>query len=506
MAQRDLTPLAIAAVTFTAHALVAGRYGFFRDELYFIDCGRHPALGYADQPPLAPLIAALTQLAGPNLVLLRLLPALAHALTVVTAATLARLIAVDAGLGGRVAAALTAAAVALSPMYLGLHTTFGTTTFEPLAWTAIALLVARAVSRHDLRALVLAGAVAGIAMEFKYALPFYLLPLVVGLIASPDRRVLFNRQAAAGTAIALLLAAPSVLWQWSHGWPFLELLGAAKEKNVAFSSLEFLGNQVLVMNPVLAPLWMAGAIVPFLSRRFGRVRFLAVGFVGVLLEMMFLHGKDYYPAPGYAAAFALGSSAVEAWMPRMGSFRIAALALALIVCAVAAPTAMPILDPPSLAAYQRTLHLGGQAQEKNAVGAPIPQEFADMLGWEELEARVAKAFHALTPQERARVAIVTSNYGEAAALDFFGGKDGLPPALSGHNQFYFWGPRGHDGSVVLRINGNIERWRDICDDVRLVGTFGVEYSLVYEKDRPILLCRGMKKRLDESWSDFKHID
>jgi len=497
--------LAIAGLTLAAHLAVSWRHGFFRDELYFIDCGRHPAFGYVDQPPLIPLVAAATQLFGHCLVALRAVAGLAHAGLVVVCAALAGLVAGEAGLSGRAARVIAAAAVAVSPMFLGLTATLNTTAFEPLAWTYLAYATARAVVRDEPRWLVAAGAVAGLALEAKYAVPLFVVPVIAGVALGPSRRMLITRHAALGAALCVTIALPSAIWQLVHGLPFLELLHAASHgKNVEVPPLPFLHNQLLVMNPVLAPMWLAGVVWCLVARRLARVRFLAIGFVAVLLATMALHGKDYYVAPAYGVAFALGAVFVERHV-RWTAVRAIYVALAAAMGLVAAPYSMPILDPPALVAYMERLGARPQAQENNQKGAAIPQTQADMLGWPELARRVAEVWRALPPDERARAAIVTSNYGEAGAINFFG-DDGLPRALSGHNQYGLWGPGEHDGSVVIRVGGDLARYQQLCTEATVAATFGVPYAMPYERDRPILLCRGMHRDLRTAWSEFRHIE
>lgn len=498
--------LAIAAATLVAHLAVSWRHGFFRDELYFIDCGRHPALGYVDQPPLVPLVAAATQVLGHCLVALRAVAGLAHAATVVVCAALAGLVAGEAKLAGRSARVMAATAVAVSPMFMGLTTTLNTTTLEPLAWTSIAYAIARAIVRDEPRWLAIAGVVAGLALEAKYAVPLFLVPLLVGVALGPARRILIMRHMLIGTALCVAIALPSVIWQLAHGSPFLALLRAASQgKNVVVPPLAFVGNQLQVMNPVLAPMWIAGVAWCLIGRDLARVRFLAIGFFAVLVATMLLHGKDYYVAPAYGVAFALGAVALERFV-RWTVVRAIYLGLAVALGLVAAPYAMPILDPPTLARYMARLGAQPQAQENNQKGAAIPQAQADMLGWPELEARVADVWRSLPPDERAKAAIITSNYGEAAAINFFGDRDGLPRALSGHNQYGLWGPADHDGSVVIRVAGDLARYRQLCGDVAIAASFGVPYAMPYEQDRPILVCRGMHRDLRAAWSDFEHIE
>jgi 4-amino-4-deoxy-L-arabinose transferase-like glycosyltransferase len=496
-ARNERTAWLLSGATLAVHLAVAHRYDFFRDELYFIVCGRHAAIGYVDQPPLVPLLAAASQAFGEQLVLLRLIPALAAAATVWMTCRLAALV----GAGG-FGIAVAGLAAATAPMYLGLLSLLSTSTFEPLLWTSFAYCVARAVVAGEPRAWLWAGAVAGIALEAKYALPLYALPLLVAVVATGHARSLWRWQLAAGAAIAVVIAAPSAVWQLTHGLPFVELIrNQGTGKNTVLSPLGFVLNQVQVMNPLWAPLWLGGALAPFIDARFRPWRFLSLAFVLTLALMIALHAKDYYFCPAYGVVFALGGAAVEAWLrPRWA--RATWVAAALLVSLVAAPVAMPILPPAQLARYIQALHLAPKPQETVRQSA-LPQEFADMLGWRSYVASVAAAYHALPPDEQKRAAIFTGNYGEAAAIDFFGGAYGLPPALSGHNSYFTWGPRGFDGSVLLRVNEPPEKLAPRCRSVALAGRFGGPWVMPYEDDAPITLCHDLHPTLPELWPELK---
>jgi 4-amino-4-deoxy-L-arabinose transferase-like glycosyltransferase len=490
----------LAGLAFLVHLAVAGRYDFFRDELYFIICGRHPAFGYADHPPVIPLLAAATQVFGPHLVVLRLVSALVAAATVLVTCALARRAGAES-----YGVALAGAAVTIAPMYLGMFTVLNTTTFEPIAWTLVALLAARAVLDDEPSAWILAGLVSGVALETKYLIPSYVGPLAVALVLTGHARALLRRQLLAGVVLAGVLAAPSLIWQLTHGLPFRDLVRAgAAGKNVVLPPLAFVANQIQVMNLFLAPIWVAGAVAPFVDRRFARWRFVSLAFLLTFALMIAMHAKDYYLAPAYASVFALGGAAVEAWV-RSRALRAAHLAAAVGLSVVAAPLAMPILDPPVLVAYTSAIRARTTPTETWKQSA-LPQEFADMLGWREYVQQVAQVFRQLSAEDQRRAALLTSNYGEAAAIDFYGPAEGLPPAISGHNQYWFWGPRGHDGSVVLRINGDEELWRPRCDTLTVAGRFGSPLVMPYENDAPILLCRGLKTPLPELWDKFKHIE
>ena len=497
---RDRIALLLAAATGLLHLAVAGRYDVFRDELYFIVCGRHPAFGYADQPPLVPLLAAGSYALGAQTWLLRLGAVLAAAALVWLTVRFARLLG-----GGDGAAWSSGIAAAVAPMFLGLTATLNTTTFEPLAWTAVAYALTRAVLRDDRRALVWAGIVAGVAMEAKYALAAWLVALAVGLLLTRERTLLARRELWLGIALAVLIALPSVLWQAAHGWPFVAVVHAAKDKNVATAPLAFFLNQIMVLDPLLAPLWIAGIVAPFARRDLARLRFLALAYVAVAAIMLATPSKDYYLAAAYPTLFAVGAVAF-ARAVRNGAVRAAYLAAATAVAAIGAPLALPLLDVPALVAYQHALHLTVQEQERATGTTPIPQTYADEMGWRDFVREVGTAYATLAPADRARTAILVDNYGEAAALDVYGAPYALPPALSGHNQYYLWGLRGQHPAHLLRVQRDLDALRPYCAAVHDFGTARSPYARPFENRKHIAFCRGVHPPLAQLWPTLKDFE
>jgi 4-amino-4-deoxy-L-arabinose transferase-like glycosyltransferase len=481
---------ALSLLAFAIHLGVAARYDFFRDELYFIVCGRHPAFGYLDQPPLIPLLAAASQLFGQNLVLLRAVAALG-AFGVVWFTCLIAELAEAEPLG----VALAGIAAATAPVFLGLTATLGTSTFEPLAWTALTYFVARAVVRGDARAWLWAGLVAGLALELKYALPLYAVPLLAGLVLTRQK---LGRHAVLGLGIAALIALPSAIWQLAHGLPFLELVRASGEKNVAVQPVQFVIGQLLVMNPFYAPLWLLGAAAPFVDRRFKPWRFVSIAFALTSGIMIAMHAKDYYLAPAYGPVLALGATAIDRWLrPRW--LKLLPLAPALALSAVAAPLALPILEPDALAAYMRRLHLAPASGEKLSQ-SDIPQTFADMVGWRSYVKNVGAAYRSLPREQQDHLVILGRNYGESAAIDLYGAAEGLPLSIGRHNQYWLWGPRAAE--LVLFINWKPEQLTGWCSEARVVGRSSAEHVMPYENNVPITLCT-LKQPLREIWPELK---
>ncbi|HEX7657820.1 MAG TPA: glycosyltransferase family 39 protein [Sphingomonas sp.] len=497
---RRLDPAALIAgsIVFLCHLAIAGRYALFRDELYFIVCGQHPAFGYVDQPPAVPLMAAALYKLGLGAWGLRVPTAIAAGALVWLAMRFVRLLG-----GDRLALALAALACAIAPMLMGLTATLNTSAFDPLAWTAVACLIVKASREDNDRALIYAGLIAGLALQIKYAMLFWMIGLTVGLVLTSERRLLLRPAFWIGTALAAAIALPSFLWQWAHGFPFLELGEAAKGKNADIALLPFLGNQLVVMNPAFAPLWIAGLIAPFANRSMKDLRFMVIGAAVVFAIVRLGHGKDYYLSPLYPMLFVIGAVSLAPLARGMAGKLVAGagVAIAVAVSALAAPMALPILSPPALIGYIGWTGFAPQQQERSFKGTTLPQQFADQLGWRDFTRQVQAAWRRIPAAERAATAIKVDNYGEAAALDVYG--KGLPPALSGHNQYYLWGLRGQNPVNVLSVQENLADMTPYCARVVLLGKTWSPYAMAYENGKVIALCEGVKPPLQRLWPTLK---
>ena len=273
----DRAALIPALVVFAVHAVLGARYDIFRDELYFIVCGQHPSFGYVDQPPLVPLMAAALYKLSPAAWCIRLPVALAAGALVWLAARFCRFLG-----GDGLSVALAALAAAIAPMLMGLTSTLNTSAFDPLVWTAIAYCLVRSLREGSDSPLRYAGIIAGLALQIKYAVVFWVLGLTVGLLLTPERRLLLRPAFWQGVAMMAVIAVPSFVWQFVHGLPFLELASAAKDKNADVAFLPFMGNQVFVMNPGFAPLWLSGLCAPFLVKSLRDARFLVIAAIVVM--------------------------------------------------------------------------------------------------------------------------------------------------------------------------------------------------------------------------------
>lgn len=491
----------IAAASLALHLYTSSGYGYFRDELYFIACGRHPAWGYVDQPPLVPLLAAGMQALFPfSLVALRLPPALAHGATILLTGEAARALG-----GSRFAQGLAALCVLVGGVYLATGTILITDLVQPLTWLFCAYGLIRLLRGGDRRWFLAVGAASGAGLLTKYMLTFWLIALLLGLLATPQRRLLAQPWCWLGIVLAVAMVLPNIIWQASHGFPFLAVgSDAAHRKNIVLSPLAFMLAEADELNAVTAPVWIAGLAAFAFWRRFSDLRGFAIAFVVLIAVMLAVHAKPYYPAGTYPLLFAAGAVAIEAWIRSVivrGVLTGAILAGGII----AAPFATPILPIRLFAAYQERLHVAPHSLENAPIGR-LPQLYADMFGWPEMAALVGRAYAALPPADQARAVFLGTNYGEAAAIDMFGPAWHLPPAISGHNTYDLWGPRGHDGSVVLRLGGSRKALLKVYASVEPAGVFEHPWAMPTETGRTLWICRGRTPHLDADWSSFRHYD
>jgi 4-amino-4-deoxy-L-arabinose transferase-like glycosyltransferase len=484
-----LALLGLAMVKLIVQLAVAGRYGFHRDELYYLAAGRHPSLGYVDYPPLTAMVARLSTLVfGHSLVGLRVWPALAGAAVVVLGGLIAR----ELG-GGRLAQVLAGFLVLCSPMFLGSNSMLQTVSFDELAWAVCLYLAARLVARGGPPRLWLAIGVAfGIGLETKYTILLLAMGLAVGLVLTAQRRWLATPWPWLAALIAGALLAPNLVWQATHGWPTLEFLGNHNAEMAAENPpTRFLAEQLLLIGFAVVPLWIAGFV--HLLRR-PRFRMLGLAAAAVILVLLLQRAKSYYAGPVYPLLLAAGAVSFERFLRRQESpvqrrRRVRALIAALLVSSVvAAPFALPVLPAQQMVRH----HLD-----------ELRDDYAEMVGWPELVGTVAGVYRSLPPAERATARVLAANYGEAGAVDWFGPRLGLPVAISGHDTYWFWRPRQRTTGPLITLGYERSELRGLCGDLRQVATITNRVGAANEeRGGPVFVCRDPRGPL-ESWPSFR---
>ncbi len=498
---------ALTLLAFVIHLVLYKGYGFFRDELYFIACSHHLAWGYVDQPPGIAVVAwASRRLLGDTLFAVRIVPVLFAAAEIFLVGLTAK------AMGGkRFAILLGCLGVLAAPQFFGSY--LNTDMFMEFGWTACAYIATLILAGGNPRLWIWFGVVAGLAMQGKHAMVFFGFAFVVALLLSPQRKMLLGAWPYAGGLAAFLIVLPNLIWEYRHHWATLELLRniAKSDKNVVLGPWAYFMRNVDYLSSWSFPIWFGGILWCLFAPR-GK-RFRAIGWTWVVAFVTFvaLKGKDYYLAPVYPALFAAGAVAIESlleWQPLQRAKLKQVLAATIVVVIMlhgilSWPFAMPMMPVERFIAYEEALHVVPHKTETMEL-SQLPQQYADMFGWPEMAAAVAKVYFSLPPEERAKCGIYGSNYGDAGAIDYFGRQYGLPHAISGHQNYWLWGPAPYTGECLIVISSNRKAWEEMYSSVEVAGETYQQYAIPFENHKPIMIVRQPKfSSLAEIWPQFK---
>lgn len=474
----------VAGALVVLELAVSARYGFHRDELYFIVSGRHPAFGYVDQPPLAPLLTRLgTGLFGTDPTAVRIVPALVGGAVVIGTGLTA------AQFGGRRFAQLLAAlAMACAPITLASAHLAGTTVYDLAGWTFTILFVIRAVALAQPHYWLAAGAVAGVALENKDLILLLGVALAIGLLSTPSRSVLATRWPWLGGLVALVVWMPNLIWQMTDSAPGLAMARALRtEHSGSGDYASFLPAQVILVGILAFPIVVVG-IRHLALRRELHFALVTVGIV-VMYVLVTIPGRPYYTAGLLPLLFAAGACRIggkrsdrtgrRLWLAAPPVGAVLALAFVLPVLPLSAFARMPFLHKTSY-------------------------DLGESVGWPQLTAQVAAVYDRVPLRERPEASIFTANYGEAGALAVYGPRHGLPVPLSGHNTFWLWGPGTAPDHVVVAVGG-AGPLRAHFSDCRMSATIHSPHDVDNDENGTgIWTCTGPRGNWSSFWTDLRH--
>jgi 4-amino-4-deoxy-L-arabinose transferase-like glycosyltransferase len=466
----------VAAAAFGVEMAVSGRYGYVRDELYFLAAGHHPAAGYVDQPALTPLLARLdVLLTGNTLVGLRALPALGLAALVLLTAAIARALGAD-----RRGELLAGLATACCAEYLGAMHELTTTPVDFVCWAGVLLLVVKLLTSGDPRWWVAVGACAGVGMDTKWNIGFLVAALILGFAVTPAARPLLrSRYLIIGGLLFAGLAAPDFAWQALHGWPNLAVFRQLQQ-DAGHNRAVYWPGQVVYTSIALVPLWVGGAVW---ALRDARLRAVGIAAVAVIVAQFVLGGKAYYPGGVYTFLFAAGAAALSRrplrWRP----------AVYCVAGAVSALIALPVLPAAALARYP--------VQKIN-------YDIGEEIGWPSQVALLARTYNSLPSSERAVATVITGNYGEAGAADRYGALLGLPQVYSGANNYWLWGPPPARDTVAVAINVDPGLLRREFAEVRVAAVYRNGLGVADDEEgATIYVATGLRGSWADVWPAFR---
>ncbi len=486
---------------------VSGQYGYFIDEFYYLACAAHLAPGYVDHPPASVfLLWILKTTIGDSLAALRVVPALAGAMTIGLIGLIARRL--GAGWPGQ---ALAAGAAMIGTVYHVTFSYYSMNALSVLLWTACFWILVEIERRNEPRLWLLFGILTGVGLENKHT--FILLPLglVVGLLLTKARRHLASRWFWLGCAISAALFLPNLVWQASHGWPSIEFYRNADfYKNVPTPPTMVLAYQFLAMNPGATPVWIAGLCFFLLSERGRRLRHL--GWIYLVLLGLMLIGQKSRPdriAEAYAVLFAGGGTLLAGlWeRPGVGWLRWVVPAVLVLAGGVLAPLGLTLLPPQQAARYAANLGIVPQIEKGEDKRTELPQWMADRLGWEQLVDDVEAAAGGIDPAERDNAIILVPTYGQAGALELLGRGRDLPPVYAAQNSYSHWGPPPDAANVAIVMGPfSAETVDRLFSEVAVVRVHDCEWCMRWRDEVPIWIARKPRVALRDVWVMLRHYE
>jgi 4-amino-4-deoxy-L-arabinose transferase-like glycosyltransferase len=480
-------------------------YGYFIDEFYYIACSRHLAFGYVDHPPLSIALLALSRwFFGDSLPAIRFFPSLAAAGTVFLTGMMSRRLG-----GNRAAMIIAALGVIAVPIYLLMGSFYSMNVFEIFLWTGILFLLIKLVEEEQPKYWLAIGLLMGLGLEMKHTMVLYAIAIVVGMLPTGARRLLWNKWFFWGMIGCCILIVPNLLWQIANGFPSAEFYSnAMRNKNIPTGPVNVILQQILFNNPLALPVWVAGLVYCFFSDRAKPYRFLGWAYLFLLTVMIVSQSsRPDRIASMYTVLFALGAVAIARISLTMTRRLVVPAVGFLLVIGImlAAPISSPLLPPPVLKNYLLALGISFDI-EKGKKNEALPQWIADRLGWHELAAEVGRVYHELPPDEQRNSVIVSTNYGEAGALELYGPEYGLPPVYGTHNSYHSWGPPADSVKTYIGVFVNPRDLEQKFESVVEAGVQTCEYCTRPQQRIPIYIARGPRFSVTAAWPGFKIYD
>jgi hypothetical protein len=478
----------ISLISLLIHFFTYNNLGFHRDELLYLALGRHLSTGYWSNPPLIGIISYISQLIpGDSLFTTRLFPSLAGAFLVFLTGITAR------ELGGKSYAQILACLViSTSLIILRGFSMLQPVPFDIMFWSLIMYLFLRYVNTGKPLYIIFVGVIFGLGLLNKYMVVFLAAGLAIGVLPTQYRSLWLNKYTIYAMFIALLLFLPNFLWQSTHSFPVLtHMHELAETQLVNVKRANILIDQIL-MFATGSLIWIAGLIWLLLSEDAKKYRIFGYTYLIILFIFLLLRGKSYYMAGLYPFFFAAGGVYWEKVLKPIWT-RIVVAAVLTLLSLPLVPGGIPLMSAEKLANYF------GNIPSKTVIEAllrwedgkihPLPQDFADMIGWDELGDIVINACD--TIQDKNRILIYAENYGQSGAIEHFGKPYGLPAVTSFSDSYVLWLPDSISSDWDLFFYVNNELGYDIDSLFTSVDSLGsITNPFAREYGTTVYLCRS----------------
>jgi hypothetical protein len=477
---------AFVIIKLLIHFLTNTNYEVHRDGLLYIELGKHLSWGYQSVPPSIAVFADISRFLFGNTVFgIRFFPAIIGAFSLIIIGIMVK----EMG-GNRIAQFIALLAFLTSPAYLRSNTLFQPVSFDQFYWLLIAFLIFRLIRTERPVYWLWIGAAAGLAFLNKYSVVFFMTAFIISIFFTPLRKWLKSPYPYIGAGIALLIALPNLIWQYMHDWPVVTHMRELAETQLIHVRIDIFLLEQLMMNIPAVIIWIPGLIFILFTREGKSYRILGLIFLFTLAQLIILRGKPYYSLGLYPMLFVFGGFALVRWLQHKLVFaRYVVIAINLIIALLVLPVSLPVLKPEQFIRFTQITGTENTQRWEEGEYHELPQDYADMIGWEELAQIVSDAYYSLTPAERERCTIFANNYGEAGAINFYGKKLGLPPAISFHDSYLLWAPDSIPGDCFIKV-GESDDVIEMYHDVQIVGRISTPYAR--EHGVPVYLFKNPK--------------
>ena len=412
-----------------------------RDEYLYLFEGHHLAWGYMEIPPVLALFAKTVHWLGDGFFWIKFWPSVVGSLTLILTGKIV------VSLGGRSIAVILSALPFFTGVYLRLFFLFQPNCLDVFFWTALAYCILRYTQSQNRSWLYGFGICLGLGMMSKYSTAFFGLAILLGLLFTKQRRIFLQKDFYFAMVFAFLIFLPNLIWQYNHRFPVVHHMQELQEEQLRFiGPLRFLISQFM-MNLASVFVWVAGFIFVAFSTKGTHYRWLAWSFLNVIVLLVILHGKDYYALGAYPALYAFGGYWLEQLTEvRWRWIRYVMITVSLLFGLLILPLMLPVAKPDKLATYFERSHLneGGGFKWEDQKLHPLPQDYADMMGWKEMAEKTAAAYHRLSPEMQKQTMIYCRGYFFAGALNFYGHALSMPEVYSDDASFLFYMPDNYD--------------------------------------------------------------
>ena len=476
--------------------LVPAFYELHRDEYLYLAEAKHVAWGYMEVPPMLSFLGWIANLFGATMFWVKLWPGLFGAATFIITAKIVT------DLGGKIVAIVLCFLAFILTGYIRLFYLFHPNFLDVFFWTLMAFAVFKFIITNQHKWLYLLGISAGLGMMSKYSTAFYLISILAGLLITQHRTIFLNKHLYFGGLIGLCIFLPNILWQYNHHLPLLAHMHELEDEQLKFNTpINFIIGQLLMLLPFLF-LWLIGLYFSSFSKEGKPYRIFGWAYLFVMIILIIFRGKNYYALGVYPILFAFGSYQFEQYsLKRLKWIKYIPLGFGILLSAYIYPLLLPVAKPVALANYYQKAKLTNtgdfiwEDQQKHE----LPQDFADMIGWEDLASKTAKVYHSLSKEQQVKTMIYCRGYFSAGALNYYAEKFYLPEVYSDNASFLGWMPNKY------AINNLILVGKNMPDSTDLVFTLFKNKRIADSSGVPFFRENKMKIILFENGKDSLNI-